>query len=68
MLILFYFSYFNRLLLQKYRYDENGNSKGSPEFIPPSPTRLPWDLNHEPILTTIEDADKAAQKLIDVKL
>jgi hypothetical protein len=48
------------------RYDENGNAKGKPEFIPPTPTRLAWELNEENCLAAIEDAHLEAQKLLNV--
>ncbi|KAM7341695.1 carnitine O-palmitoyltransferase whd isoform 1-T3 [Cochliomyia hominivorax] len=44
-------------------YDEDGNTKGTPEFQPPSPTRLNWKL--EPCLTQIEEAVMDANKLIN---
>uniref|UniRef100_A0A1I8NSM7 carnitine O-palmitoyltransferase n=1 Tax=Stomoxys calcitrans TaxID=35570 RepID=A0A1I8NSM7_STOCA len=44
-------------------YDENGNTRGTPEFQPPSPTRLSWKL--EPCLTQIEEATLDANKLIN---
>uniref|UniRef100_A0A0K8TTA0 carnitine O-palmitoyltransferase n=1 Tax=Tabanus bromius TaxID=304241 RepID=A0A0K8TTA0_TABBR len=48
-------------------YDENGNTKGTPEFQPPLPTRLKWDLT--PCLSQIEEADKDATQLLnDVEL
>ncbi|XP_037891479.1 LOW QUALITY PROTEIN: carnitine O-palmitoyltransferase 1, liver isoform [Glossina fuscipes] len=43
-------------------YDENGNTKGIPEFQPPSPVHLSWAL--EPCLDRIEEATLAADKLI----
>uniref|UniRef100_D3TRL5 carnitine O-palmitoyltransferase n=1 Tax=Glossina morsitans morsitans TaxID=37546 RepID=D3TRL5_GLOMM len=44
-------------------YDENGNTKGTPEFQPPSPVHLSWAL--EPCLDRIEEATLAANKLIN---
>uniref|UniRef100_A0A1A9V5B4 carnitine O-palmitoyltransferase n=1 Tax=Glossina austeni TaxID=7395 RepID=A0A1A9V5B4_GLOAU len=44
-------------------YDENGNTKGTPEFQPPSPVHLSWAL--EPCLDRIEEAALAANKLIN---
>ncbi|XP_037811824.1 carnitine O-palmitoyltransferase 1, liver isoform isoform X1 [Lucilia sericata] len=44
-------------------YDENGNTKGTPEFQPPSPTRLNWQL--EPCISQIEEAVMDANKLIN---
>uniref|UniRef100_A0A1A9WJ04 carnitine O-palmitoyltransferase n=1 Tax=Glossina brevipalpis TaxID=37001 RepID=A0A1A9WJ04_9MUSC len=46
-----------------YGYDENGNTKGTPEFQPPSPVHLSWAL--EPCLDRIEEATLAANKLIN---
>lgn len=45
------------------RYDETGNTKGIPEFTPPTPTRLHWDL--KPCLPQIEEATICATKLIN---
>jgi carnitine O-palmitoyltransferase 1, liver isoform len=51
------------------RYDEDGNCRGKPEFIPPTPTRLVWDLKDQNLLAAIDDAHQAAQKLLqDVEL
>ncbi|XP_023170775.1 carnitine O-palmitoyltransferase 1, liver isoform isoform X2 [Drosophila hydei] len=44
-------------------YDETGNTKGIPEFTPPTPTRLHWDL--KPCLPQIEEATICATKLIN---
>ncbi|XP_075167500.1 carnitine O-palmitoyltransferase whd isoform X1 [Haematobia irritans] len=44
-------------------YDENGNTRGTPEYPPPSPTRLSWKL--EPCLPQIEEATLDANKLIN---
>lgn len=44
-------------------YDEDGNTLGTPEFTPPTPTRLNWDLN--PCLPQIEEANLDAEKLIN---
>lgn len=30
-----------------YRYDEKGNTLGTPEITPPTPTRLKWDIQEE---------------------
>lgn len=48
-----------------FRYDEHGNTIGTPEFQPPLPQRMSWDLNNEACLTAISDADVAAQKLLE---
>ncbi|TDG47919.1 hypothetical protein AWZ03_005700 [Drosophila navojoa] len=42
-------------------YDETGNTKGIPEFTPPTPTRLHWDL--KACLPQIEEATICATKL-----
>ncbi|XP_032591360.1 carnitine O-palmitoyltransferase 1, liver isoform isoform X1 [Drosophila grimshawi] len=44
-------------------YDETGNTKGTPEFTPPTPTRLNWDL--KPCLPQIEEATICATKLVN---
>ncbi|XP_037946654.1 carnitine O-palmitoyltransferase 1, liver isoform isoform X2 [Teleopsis dalmanni] len=44
-------------------YDETGNTKGIPEFQPPSPTRLKWELT--PCLPQIDEATIDASKLIN---
>lgn len=49
-------------------YDENGNCKGIPEFTPPTPTRVTWDLNNNACLAAIEDAHIGAQKLLNVSV
>lgn len=46
------------------RYDEAGNTKGIPEFQPPPPTRLSWDLTA--LQPQIEEATLDATKLINV--
>lgn len=48
------------------RYETNGNTKGTPEFQPPSPTRLSWQL--EPCIHKIEEARLDANKLINVSI
>ncbi|XP_076387298.1 carnitine O-palmitoyltransferase whd isoform X1 [Megachile rotundata] len=49
-------------------YREDGHVKGEPEFTPPSPTRLQWDLN-ESCITAIETSNEVAQNLLnDVEL
>ncbi|XP_035909670.1 carnitine O-palmitoyltransferase 1, liver isoform isoform X1 [Anopheles stephensi] len=47
------------------RYDENGNTVGIPEFEPPTPKRLTWDLNDRVTQDAIEEAHIAAQKLLN---
>lgn len=37
------------------RYRNNGHNAGTPEFTPPAPTRLQWDLNGE-CIETIEQS------------
>lgn len=53
------------LLCFIYSYDEEGNTIGIPEFPPPAPQRMSWDLNNTACLTAINDADLAAQKLLN---
>lgn len=48
-----------------FRYDEKGNCLGTPEFQPPKPTRLVWDLKNEELLASIDEAHIAAQKLLN---
>lgn len=48
-----------------FRYDEQGNTIGIPEFQPPTPQRMSWDLNNELCLSSIHEADLAAQKLLN---
>lgn len=52
----------------KIRYDEDGNTRGTPEFTPPSPTRLSWDLDNDACLTAINSAHLAAEKLLNVNI
>lgn len=52
----------------KIRYDEDGNTRGTPEFSPPSPVRLSWDLDNEACLTAINSAHLAAEKLLNVNI
>ncbi|XP_049288808.1 carnitine O-palmitoyltransferase 1, liver isoform isoform X1 [Anopheles funestus] len=47
------------------RYDENGNTAGIPEFEPPTPKRLAWDLNDRVALDAIDEAHIASQKLLN---
>lgn len=46
-------------------YDDNGNCNGTPEFQPPSPQRMSWDLNNDACLTTINLAHEDAQQLLN---
>lgn len=46
-------------------YDETGNCRGTPEFQPPSPQRMSWDLNNDACLTAIGEANDDAQKLLN---
>ncbi|XP_076276466.1 carnitine O-palmitoyltransferase whd isoform X1 [Lasioglossum baleicum] len=49
-------------------YAEDGHNIGKPEFTPPSPTRLQWDLTSK-CIDTIEESLQVAQKLLtDVEL
>uniref|UniRef100_A0A182WA64 carnitine O-palmitoyltransferase n=1 Tax=Anopheles minimus TaxID=112268 RepID=A0A182WA64_9DIPT len=47
------------------RYDENGNTTGIPEFEPPTPKRLTWDLNDKVALGAIDEAYIASQRLLE---
>ncbi|XP_078041780.1 carnitine O-palmitoyltransferase whd isoform X1 [Augochlora pura] len=50
------------------QYGEDGRNKGEPEFSPPSPIRLQWDLTSQ-CIDTIEESVQVAQKLLsDVEL
>lgn len=49
-----------------FSYDESGNCRGTPEFTPPSPTRLNWDLKE--IMPKIEEATFDATKLLNVNI
>lgn len=51
--------------VMEHPYDENGNCIGSPEFQPPSPQRMSWDLNNDACLATIDAAHIDAQKLLN---
>lgn len=46
-------------------YDEQGNCIGQPEFIPPSPKRIAWDLKAPECISAIKEADADAQILIN---
>lgn len=46
-------------------YDERGNCKGIPDFQPPSPQRMSWDLNNDACLLAINEANDDAQKLLN---
>ncbi|XP_026294634.1 carnitine O-palmitoyltransferase 1, liver isoform isoform X3 [Apis mellifera] len=49
-------------------YKEDGYNKGEPEFIPPSPVRLQWDLTPN-CIAAIEESNQVAQNLLnDVEL
>ncbi|XP_033222790.1 carnitine O-palmitoyltransferase 1, muscle isoform [Belonocnema kinseyi] len=49
-------------------YREDGHTLGTPEFAPPAPSRLQWDLSKE-CLSAIEKSYLEAQKLLeDVEL
>ncbi|KAJ8922373.1 hypothetical protein NQ315_004316 [Exocentrus adspersus] len=45
------------------RYDEAGNAAGKPEFTPPAPIRLKWELRFE-VQNAIETSLKVARGLI----
>ncbi|XP_055542351.1 carnitine O-palmitoyltransferase 1, liver isoform isoform X2 [Wyeomyia smithii] len=47
------------------RYDENGNTLGIPEFEPPKPKRLAFDLDNSVALDAIQEAHLAAQQLLN---
>ncbi|XP_012346719.1 carnitine O-palmitoyltransferase 1, liver isoform isoform X2 [Apis florea] len=50
------------------KYKEDGYNKGEPEFIPPSPVRLQWDLTPN-CIAAIEKSNQVAQNLLnDVEL
>ncbi|KAF4524880.1 hypothetical protein B566_EDAN011210 [Ephemera danica] len=54
--------------LEEHRYDDKGHTLGKPEFDPPTPTRLQWDLPAA-CVETIEASYLAAQALLaDVDL
>lgn len=46
-------------------YDEHGDCIGQPEFIPPSPKRIAWDLKSPECISAIKEADANAQILIN---
>ncbi|CAL7941420.1 unnamed protein product [Xylocopa violacea] len=49
-------------------YNEKGHNKGEPEFAPPAPVRLQWDLNAN-CIAAIEESYQVAYKLLnDVEL
>ncbi|XP_033361750.1 carnitine O-palmitoyltransferase 1, liver isoform isoform X2 [Bombus vosnesenskii] len=49
-------------------YKEDGYNKGVPEFTPPPPVRLQWDLNPK-CIAAIEESNQVAQNLLnDVEL
>lgn len=47
------------------RYDENGNTLGIPEFEPPKPKRLAFDLDNPTTLDAIQEAHLSAQQLLN---
>lgn len=47
------------------RYDENGNTLGIPEFEPPKPKRLAFDLDNSVALDAIHEAHLSAQQLLN---
>lgn len=54
-----------RLIWIHYRYKEDGYNKGEPEFIPPSPVRLQWDLTPN-CIAAIEESNQVI--IIKLKL
>lgn len=48
-----------------YSYKEDGYNKGEPEFIPPSPVRLQWDLTPN-CIAAIEESNQVI--IIKLKL
>lgn len=46
-------------------YEKNGNCCGQPEFQPPTPKRMSWDLRNGDCLAAIKEADADAQILIN---
>lgn len=46
-------------------YDENGDCIGQPEFIPPTPKRMAWDLKNSDCMAAINEANLDAQILIN---
>lgn len=56
---------FRYLLVSLCRYDEQGNTSGTPEFPPPVPQRMSWDLNNDACLLAIDEAHIAAQILLN---
>lgn len=45
-------------------YAEGGHTKGTPEFTPPAPLRLQWNLS-PPCLTAIDNSFQVAQSLLN---
>jgi hypothetical protein len=43
----------NRWALFNYRYRENGHTKGEPEFTPPNPIKLQWELTEEVSVSSV---------------
>lgn len=50
-----------------YRYTEDGHNKGTPEFTPPPPTRLQWDLNSN-CITAIEESHQVMLYKLKISL
>ncbi|XP_015436022.1 PREDICTED: carnitine O-palmitoyltransferase 1, liver isoform [Dufourea novaeangliae] len=48
----------------KMGYTEDGHNKGEPEFTPPPPTRLQWDLT-QGCIDAIEESAQIAEKLLN---
>ncbi|XP_012285160.1 carnitine O-palmitoyltransferase 1, muscle isoform isoform X2 [Orussus abietinus] len=45
-------------------YKDDGHTKGTPEFAPPAPSRLQWDLGTD-CIAAIEESCKVAEKLLN---
>lgn len=52
--------------MYNYRYDENGNTLGIPEFEPPKPKRMAFNLDYPEALDAIQEAHVASQQLLNV--
>lgn len=61
-----FFNYHFQPRAPTHRYDENGNTLGIPEFEPPKPKRLAFDLDHAVALDAIQEAHLASQQLLNV--
>lgn len=46
-------------------YNESGDCVGQPEFTPPTPKRISWDLKSPELIAAIQEADIDAQVLIN---